>query len=98
MTTVMPEGHRANEQDSFTPNNTVSGNVDVDRDDGLPDVTRYEGPNVGVQEPLVNPSAGDGTGPIEQGMTDINPEGPVPTAGVGPYSDRQVYPPDPTVS
>jgi hypothetical protein len=97
MTVSMPEGHRANEHDSFVPLNTVSGNADTDRDDGLPDVARYEGPDVPTQEPLINPSSGPGTGPIENAATDINPIGPAPVAGTGPYSDRQVYPPDPTV-
>lgn len=92
MSITVPEGHRSNEQDSFQPMNTVSGNTDVDRDDGLPDVSQYEGPDVSTQEPLINPSAGNGTGPVEQGMTDINPEGPVPDPGHGPYSDRQAFP------
>lgn len=91
MTISLPEGHRTNEQDSFTPLNTVNGNADVDRDDGLPDVAAYEGPDVADQPALVNPSAGN-TGPLEGGMDDINPQGPAPTPGVGPYSDRQVFP------
>lgn len=92
MSITMPEGHRANETDRFEPFNTVSGNADVDRDDGLPDVARYEGPDVAVQDPLVNPSGGVGTGPVEQGMDDVNPQGQAPTPGSGPFSDRQVFP------
>ncbi len=64
---------------------------DTDRDDGLPDVPRYEGPSVPDQPALVNPSAGM-QGPVESGMTDINPQGPAPRPGTGPVSDRVVYP------
>jgi hypothetical protein len=88
MTTSMPEGHRANENDQFTMMNS-SG--DTDRDDGLPDVAAYEGPAVSDQDPLINPSGGN-TGPTEMGMDDVNPQGAAPSAGVGPYSDRQAYP------
>jgi hypothetical protein len=65
---------------------------DSDGDDRLPDVPRYEGPAVAEQAPLINPSAGD-QGPAEQGMADVNPQGPAPAPGtVGPTSDRVVYP------
>jgi hypothetical protein len=52
---------------------------------------QYAGPAVPDQAALVNPSAGD-QGPVEQGMADVNPQGPAPRPGSGPVSDRQVYP------
>ncbi len=65
---------------------------DRDGDGGLPDHPRYEGPSVADQAPIVNPSAGV-TGPAEQGPTDINPTGPVPTLGSSTApSARQAYP------
>lgn len=58
--------------------------ADRDGDDGLPDVPRYEGPDVPLQAPLINPSAGN-QGPVESGMTDINPQGsPNPMPGAVP--------------
>jgi hypothetical protein len=53
--------------------------------------SQYYGPTVPAQPALVNPSAGD-VGPVESGMTDVNPQGPAPRAGTGPVSDRVVYP------
>lgn len=41
---------------------------------------QYAGPDVPTQAPLVNPSAGN-QGPVEQGMNDVNPQGPVPQPG-----------------
>lgn len=66
---------------------------DTDSDDGLPDVPRYEGPQVADQVAVVNPSAGD-TGPLESGMADVNPQGPAPVIGnsATATSTRQVYP------
>jgi hypothetical protein len=62
---------------------------DADGDNGLPDVARYEGPDVPTQEPLVNPSAGT-QGPPGGG---VNPMGPAVQPGDrGPASDRVVYP------
>lgn len=62
---------------------------DPDRDDGLPDVPRYEGPSVPEQAPLVNPSAGT-QGPSERGMTDVNPRGAAPHPGsTGPVNTDQ---------
>lgn len=53
--------------------------------------SQYYGPAVPDQPALVNPSAGT-QGPTEQGMNDVNPQGPAPRAGTGPVSDRVVYP------
>lgn len=65
---------------------------DTDGDDGLPDVPRYEGPAVADQPAVVNPSAAD-TGPLESGMTDVNPIGPTFQPGdVPPSRLVQVYP------
>lgn len=50
---------------------------DPDRDDGLPDVPRYEGPAVADQPALVNPSAGT-QGPSGSG---VNPMGSSPVPG-----------------
>lgn len=52
---------------------------------------QYYGPAAVEQAPLVNPSAGT-QGPVEQGMADVNPQGPAPRSGTGPVSDRVVYP------
>lgn len=69
--------------DSSNPPNVT----DHDGDDGLPDVPRYEGPDMGdvdshnaLPAPMVNPSAGN-QGPQEQGMADVNPQGPAPVIG-----------------
>lgn len=84
--------------DSSNPPNIT----DHDGDDGLPDVPRYEGPDMGdvdshnvLPAPMLNPSAGT-QGPAESGMTDINPVGPYPTPGVAP-ADRPQVVPDTTV-
>lgn len=53
--------------------------------------SQYYGPTVAEMAPLVNPSAGN-QGPTEQGMNDVNPQGPAPRSGTGPVSDRVVYP------
>jgi hypothetical protein len=65
---------------------------DPDRDDGLPDIPRYEGPTVADQAALLNPSAGN-QGPAEQGMTDINPQGsPNPQPGSVPINQYDQAP------
>lgn len=69
--------------------------ADRDGDDGLPDIPRYEGPEVpgpGPGNALINPSAGN-VGETEQGLADVNPAGPVFAPGDVPAaSDRVVYP------
>lgn len=57
---------------------------------GVP--AEYVGPDVSEQVPLINPSAGT-QGPTEQGMANVNPQGPAPHPGsAGPASSRQVFP------
>lgn len=54
--------------------------------------SQYYGPDVPAQAPLVNPSGGT-QGPVEQGMDDVNPQGPAPHPGSVPATNtRQVYP------
>lgn len=84
--TMMPQGHQVNvDSDQFTPMNTDGTEA------GLPHAPHYGGPSVPDQAADVNPSAGD-QGPIEAGMNDVNPQGPAPSGGSGPFSDRQVFP------
>jgi hypothetical protein len=66
--------------------------ADRDHDAELPDIPRYEGPQVPDQPALVNPSAGT-QGPAEQGMTDVNPQGRTFAPGdLPPAENRVVYP------
>jgi hypothetical protein len=66
--------------------------TDNDGDDGLPDMSRYEGPMVLDATPMLNPSAGT-QGPTESGgPDDINAQGPAPTPGVAPPDRPQVVP------
>ena len=84
--------------DSSNPPNVT----DHDGDDGLPDVPRYEGPDMGdvdsrnvLPAPMVNPSAGNQAG-VEQGLANVNPVGPTFAPGDLPPSRLAQVVPDTT--
>jgi hypothetical protein len=84
----VPAGGIDTDGDMISPRNHPADGPGVDY--GRP--PEYDGPDVPMQAALVNPSYGN-QGPVEQGPTDINPQGPAPHPGsTGPSNTRQVYP------
>lgn len=90
---IPPSGHA-----DLSPDNVMAiPLVDYDGDDGLPDVARYEGPSVPLQEPLINPSAGDqgppGVSLNPQGSPDPHPGSvPVQTTDQAPQNSSKGNP------